>query len=175
MGCVNTYILNSKPLSMVKESVKFSVYNFQLLWVLFAIILGVIVSFTGNGEDDLPIFNALLASIIPLLGLVICLFYKTEFIRIDSSDIIEIRRQLTPMIKFSKRSVSSKDISIKNRTEIRWKSQETGPDKKITMSFKQIMVDEEIILEYEVKGLSVLLGIDPIKKLEKMISNTELN
>ena len=43
------------------------------------------------------------------------------------------------------------------------------------MSFKQIMVDEEVILEYEVKGLSVLLGIDPIKKLEKMISNTELN
>ena len=69
MGCVNTYIVNSKPLSMAKESVKFSVYNFQLLWVLFAIILGVIVSFTGNGEDDLPIFNALLASIIPLLGL----------------------------------------------------------------------------------------------------------
>ena len=79
------------------------------------------------------------------------------------------------MIKFSKRSVSSKDISIKNRTEIRLESQETGPDRKITVSFKQIMVDEEIILEYEVKGLSMLLGIDPIKKLEKMISDTELN
>lgn len=175
MGCVNTYILNSKPLGMVKESVKFSVYNFQQLWVLFAIILGVIVYFTGSGKDDLPIFNALLASIIPLLGLIICLFYKTEFIRIDSSETIEIRRQLTPMIKFSKRSVGIKNISIENRTEIRWESQETGPDRKITVSFKQIMVDEEIILEYQVKGLSMLLGIDPIKKLEKMISDTELN
>ena len=160
---------------MVKESVRFSVYNFQQLWVLFAIILCVIVYFTGNGENDLPIFNAILASIIPLLGLVFCLFYKTEFSRIDSSDVIEIRRQLTPMIKFSKRSVSTKDISIKNRTEIRWESQEAGPDKKITMSFKQITVEEEIILEYEIKGLNMLLGIDPIKKLEKMISDTERN
>ena len=160
---------------MVKESVRFSVYNFQQLWVLFAIMLCVIVYFTGNGENDLPIFNAILASIIPLLGLVFCLFYKTEFSRIDSSDVIEIRRQLTPMIKFSKRSVSTKDISIKNRTEIRWESQEAGPDKKITVSFKQIMVDEEIILEYEIKGLNMLLGIDPIKKLEKMISDTERN
>jgi len=160
---------------MVKESVRFSVYNFQQLWVLFAIILCVIVYFTGNGENDLPIFNAILASIIPLLGLVFCLFYKTEFSRIDSSDVIEIRRQLTPMIKFSKRSVSTKDISIKNRTEIRWESQEAGPDKKITISFKQIMLGEEIILEYEIKGLNMLLGIDPIKKLEKMISDTERN
>ena len=160
---------------MVKESVRFSVYNFQQLWVLFAIILCVIVYFTGNGEEDLPIFNAILASIIPLLGLVFCLFYKTEFSRIDSSDVLEIRRQLTRMIKFSKRSVSTKDISIKNRTEIRWESQEAGPDKKITMTFKQIMVGEEIILEYEIKGLKTLLGIDPIKKLEKIISNTERN
>tara|TARA_B100001769_G_C21999657_1_gene537184 strand:+ start:94 stop:597 length:504 start_codon:yes stop_codon:yes gene_type:complete len=160
---------------MVKESVRFSVYNFQQLWVLFAIILCVIVYFTGNEENDLPIFNAILASIIPLLGLVFCLFYKTEFSRIDSSDVIEIRRQLTPMIKFSKRSVSTKDISIKNRTEIRWESQEAGPDKKITISFKQIMLGEEIILEYEIKGLNMLLGIDPIKKLEKMISDTERN
>ena len=172
---MSTYNMKCPITIMVKESVRFSVYNFQQLWVLFAIILCVIVYFTGNGENDLPIFNAILASIIPLLGLVFCLFYKTEFSRIDSSDVIEIRRQLTPMIKFSKRSVSTKDISIKNRTEIRWESQEAGPDKKITISFKQIMLGEEIILEYEIKGLNMLLGIDPIKKLEKMISDTERN
>jgi len=172
---MSTYKMKCSITIMLKESVRFSVYNFQQLWVLFAIILGVIVYFTGSGEEDLPIFNALLVSIIPLLGLVFCLFYKTEFSRIDSSDIIEIRRQLTPMIKFSKRAVRTKDVSIKNRTEIRLESQESGPDKKITMTFKQIMVEEEIILEYEIKGLSMLLGIDPIKKLEKMISDTEVN
>ena len=87
---------------MAQEEVKFPVYSLQNgCCIVFIALIVFIASVTGTGDDELPLSDALLASIIPLLGAIFCLFYKIEFSRIDSTDRIQIRRELTPMIKFS--------------------------------------------------------------------------
>ena len=54
--------------------------------------------FHRTGDDELPLSDALIASLVLLLGIIFCLFYKFEFIRIDSTGMIQIRRELTPLI-----------------------------------------------------------------------------
>ena len=155
---------------MATDKVKFSVYELQKSWIIFIAILVFIVSVTGTGDDELPLSGALLASIIPLLGAIFCLFYKIEFSRIDSTDRIQIRRELTPMIKFSTRIVNIEDISIKKHTDRYSERDEMGREQETTVSYRFVQINEEIILKYRMNDLFLLFGGGPIKKLEKIIS-----
>tara|TARA_B100000900_G_scaffold415912_1_gene447831 strand:+ start:1866 stop:2357 length:492 start_codon:yes stop_codon:yes gene_type:complete len=155
---------------MDTDKVKFPVYELQNLWIVFIVILVIIVSATGTGDDELPLSDALMASLIPLLGLIFCLFYKIEFSRIDSSEMIQIRRELTPMIKFSPRIVNIDDISIKKHTDRYSERDEMGHEREETVSYRFVLVNEEIIVKYRMNDLFLLFGGGPVKKLEKMIS-----
>ena len=158
---------------MAQERVKFPVYSFQNgCCILFTVLLVIIASFTGTGDDELPLSDALIASLILLLGITFCLFYKLGFSRIDSTDMIQIGRELTPLIKFSTRIVNIKDISIKKHTERHSERDEIGRDQETTISYRFIQVSEETILKYRMNDLYLLFGGGPIKKLKKMISQT---
>ena len=85
---------------------------------------------------------------------------------------IQIGRELTPLIKFSTRIVNIKDISIKKHTERHSERDEIGRDKETTISYRFIQVSEKTILKYRMNDLYLLFGGGPIKKLKKMISQT---
>ena len=156
---------------MTQERVKFPVYSFQNgCCFLFIVLLVIIASFTGTGEDELPLSDALIASFILLPGIIFCLFYKFEFSRIDSTGMIQIRRELTPLIKFSTRIVNPKDISIKKHTERHSETDDMGREHETTISYRLIQVNEETILKYKMNDLHFLFGGGPIRKLQKMIN-----
>ena len=158
---------------MAQERVKFPVYSFQNGFCIVSVFFLVIIAFvTGTGDDELPLSDALIASLVLLLGIIFCLFYKFEFSRIDSTGMIQIRRELTPLIKFSSRIVNPKDISIKKHTERHSERDEIGRDQETTISYRFIQVSEETILKYRMNDLYLLFGGGPIKKLKKMISQT---
>ena len=155
---------------MAQEKVKFPVYSFQNeCCIVFIALIVFIASVTGTGDDELPLSDALIASLILLLGITFCLFYKLGFSRIDSTDMIQIGRELTPLIKFSTRIVNIKDISIKKHTERHSERDEIGRDQETTISYRFIQVNEETILKYRMNDLYLLFGGGPIKKLERMI------
>jgi hypothetical protein len=155
---------------MAQEKVKFPVYSFQNeCCIVFIALIVFIASVTGTGDDELPLSDALIASLILLLGITFCLFYKLGFSRIDSTDMIQIGRELTPVIKFSTRIVNIKDISIKKHTERHSERDEIGRNQETTISYRFIQVNEETILKYRMKDLYLLFGGGPIKKLERMI------
>jgi hypothetical protein len=158
---------------MAQEKVKFPVYSFQNeCCIVFIALIVFIASVTGTGDDELPLSDALIASLILLLGITFCLFYKLGFSRIDSTDMIQIGRELTPLIKFSTRIVNIKDISIKKHTERHSERDEIGRDQETTISYRFIQVSEETILKYRMNDLYLLFGGGPIKKLKKIISQT---
>ena len=155
---------------MAQEKVKFPVYSFQNgCCIVFIALIVFIASVTGTGDDELPLSDALIAYLILLLGITFCLFYKLGFSRIDSTDMIHIGRELTPLIKFSTRIVNIKDISIKKHTERHSERDEIGRDQETTISYRFIQVNEETILKYRMNDLYLLFGGGPIKKLERMI------
>ena len=155
---------------MAQEKVKFPVYSFQNeCCIVFIALIVFVASVTGTGDDELPLSDALIASLILLLGITFCLFYKLGFSRIDSTDMIQIGRELTPLIKFSTRIVNIKDISIKKHTERHSERDEIGRDQETTISYRFIQVNEETILKYRMNDLYLLFGGGPIKKLERMI------
>ena len=155
---------------MAQEKVKFPVYSFQNeCCIVFIALIVFLASVTGTGDDELPLSDALIASLILLLGITFCLFYKLGFSRIDSTDMIQIGRELTPLIKFSTRIVNIKDISIKKHTERHSERDEIGRDQETTISYRFIQVNEETILKYRMNDLYLLFGGGPIKKLERMI------
>ena len=155
---------------MAQEKVKFPVYSFQNeCCIVFIALIVFVASVTGTGDDELPLSDALIASLILLLGITFCLFYKLGFSRIDSTDMIQIGRELTPLIKFSTRIVNIKDISIKKHTERYSERDEIGRDQETTISYRFIQVNEETILKYRMNDLYLLFGGGPIKKLERMI------
>ena len=156
---------------MTQEHVKFPVYSFQNgCCIVLIVLLVFIASVTGTGDDELPLSDALIASLILLLGIIFCLFYKLEFSRIDSTSMIQIRRELTPLIKFSTRIINTKDISIKKHTERHSERDDMGRDQETTISYRLIQVNEETILKYKMNDLYFLFGGGPIRKLEKMIN-----
>jgi len=155
---------------MAQEKVKFPVYSFQNeCCIVFIALIVFVASVTGTGDDELPLSDALIASLILLLGITFCLFYKLGFSRIDSTDMIQIGRELTPLIKFSTRIVNIKDISIKKHTERHSERDEIGRNQETTISYRFIQVNEETILKYRMNDLYLLFGGGPIKKLERMI------
>ena len=155
---------------MAQEKVKFPVYSFQNeCCIVFIALIVFVASVTGTGDDELPLSDALIASLILLLGITFRLFYKLGFSRIDSTDMIQIGRELTPLIKFSTRIVNIKDISIKKHTERHSERDEIGRDQETTISYRFIQVNEETILKYRMNDLYLLFGGGPIKKLERMI------
>ena len=155
---------------MAQEKVKFPVYSFQNeCCIVFIALIVFVASVTGTGDDELPLSDALIASLILLLGITFCLFYKLGFSRIDSTDMIQIGRELTPLIKFSTRIVNIKDISIKKHTERHSERDEIGREQETTISYRFIQVNEETILKYRMNDLYLLFGGGPIKKLERMI------
>lgn len=155
---------------MAQEKVKFPVYSFQNeCCIVFIALIVFVASVTGTGDDELPLSDALIASLILLLGITFCLFYKLGFSRIDSTDMIQIGRELTPLIKISTRIVNIKDISIKKHTERHSERDEIGRDQETTISYRFIQVNEETILKYRMNDLYLLFGGGPIKKLERMI------
>ena len=156
---------------MTQERVKFPVYSFQNgCCIVFIVLLVFIASVTGTGDDELPLSDALIASLILLLGIIFCLFYKLDFSRIDSTGMIQIRRELTPLIKFSTLIINPKDISIKKHTERHSERDDMGRDHETTISYRLIQVNEETILKYKMNGLHFLFGGGPIRKLQKMIN-----
>ena len=156
---------------MNKESVKFPVYSIQNgCCILFIVLLVIIAFFTGPGDDELPLSDALFASSILLLGIIFCLFYKFEFSRTDSTGMIQIRRELTPLIKFSTRIVNPKDISIIEHTERHSQVDDMGREHETSISYRLIQVNEETILKYKMNDLHFLFGGGPIRKLQKMIN-----
>ena len=156
---------------MTQEHVKFPVYSFQNgCCIVLIVLLVFIASVTGTGDDELPLSDALIASLILLLGIIFCLFYKFEFSRIDSTGMIQIRRELTPLIKFSTRIVNPKDISIKKHTERHSETDDMGRVHETSISYRLIQVNEETILKYKMNDLHFLFGGGPIRKLQKMIN-----
>lgn len=156
---------------MTQERVKFPVYSFQNgCCIVFIVLLVFIASVTGTGDDELPLSDALIASLILLLGIIFCLFYKLDFSRIDSTGMIQIRRELTPLIKFSTLIINPKDISIKKHTERHSERDDMGRDHETTISYRLIQVNEETILKYKMNDLHFLFGGGPIRKLQKMIN-----
>ena len=67
---------------MAQEKVKFPVYSFQNeCCIVFIALIVFVASVTGTGDDELPLSDALIASLILLLGITFCLFYKLGFSR----------------------------------------------------------------------------------------------